>query len=66
MVVTPEYQRLVDLLRADEVDVAVDAAGGDDHAFAGDDSVPGPMTMVDAGLDVRGCRPCRWRRCGRP
>ena len=31
------HQRLVDLLRADEVDVRVDAAGGDDHAFAGDD-----------------------------
>ena len=37
MVVTPRHQRLLDLLRADEVDVAVDAAGGDDHAFAGDD-----------------------------
>jgi hypothetical protein len=35
MVVMP--LRLLDLLRADEVDVAVDAAGGDDHAFAGDD-----------------------------
>jgi hypothetical protein len=31
------HQRLFDLLRADEVDVAVDAAGGDDHAFAGND-----------------------------
>ena len=29
-------QRLVDLLRADEVDVRVDAAGGQDQAFAGD------------------------------
>jgi hypothetical protein len=36
MVVTP-LQGLVDLLRADEVDVAVDAAGGDDHALAGND-----------------------------
>jgi hypothetical protein len=36
MVVTPLISFL-DLLRADEVDVAVDAAGGDDHAFAGDD-----------------------------
>jgi hypothetical protein len=30
-------QRFFDLLRADEVDVAVDATGGDDHAFAGND-----------------------------
>ena len=30
------HQRFLDLLRADEVDVAVDAAGGDDHAFARD------------------------------
>ena len=33
MVVTPRRQRLLDLLRADEVDVAVDAAGGDDHCL---------------------------------
>jgi len=32
MVVTP----LIDLLRANEMDVTVDAAGGDDHAFPGD------------------------------
>ena len=32
MVVTPESSALLDLLRADEVDVAVDAAGGD-HAL---------------------------------
>jgi len=37
MVVTPLHQRFFDLLRADEVDVAVDAACGDDHAFASDD-----------------------------
>ena len=30
------HQRFVDLLRADEVDVRVDAAGGDDLSFAGD------------------------------
>src|SRR5688572_20036168 len=29
-------KRLVDLLEADEVDVTVDAASGDDHALAGD------------------------------
>jgi len=33
MVVTPLHQRFFDLLRADEVDVAVDAAGGDDHCL---------------------------------
>ena len=36
IMVMPEYQRLLDLLRADEVDVAVDAAGGEDLALAGD------------------------------
>ena len=46
------HQRLVDLLRADEVDVRVDAAGGDDHAFAGDDLGAGADDDVDAGLDV--------------
>ena len=45
-------QRLVDLLRADEVDVAVDAAGGEDHALAGDDLGAGADDDVDAGLDV--------------
>jgi hypothetical protein len=47
------HQRLVDLLRADEVDVAVDAAGGDDHAFAGDDLGAGADDDGHAGLDVR-------------
>ena len=37
IVVMPRVERLVDLLRTDEMDVRVDAAGGDDHAFAGDD-----------------------------
>ena len=37
MVVMPDMQRVVDLLRADEVDVGVDAAGGQDLALAGDD-----------------------------
>ncbi len=36
-VVTPLASASSHLLRADEVDVAVDAAGGDDHAFGGDD-----------------------------
>ena len=35
-VVTPRRERLVDLLRADEVDVRVDAAGRDDQPLAGD------------------------------
>ena len=66
MVVTPRHQRFFDLLRADEVDVRVDAAGGDDHAFAGDDFGAGADDDVDRRLDVRDCRPCRCRRCGRP
>ena len=45
-------QRLLDLLRADEVDVAVDATGGDDHAFAGDDLGAGADDDVDARLHV--------------
>src|SRR2546429_6763477 len=46
------HQRLVDLLRADEVDVRVDAAGGHDHALAGNDFGPGADGDVDPGLDV--------------
>ena len=46
------HQRLLDLLRADEVDVAVDAAGGDDQAFAGDDLGARADDDVDAGLGV--------------
>ena len=45
-------QRLVDDLRADEVDVGVDAAGGDDLALAGDGLGAGADDDVDAGLDV--------------
>ena len=54
IVVTPRHQRLVDLLRADEVDVRVDAAGGDDHALAGDDlgGRRRSRSVDDAGLDV--------------
>ena len=47
------HQRFVDLLRADVVDVRVDAARGDDHAFAGDDLGAGADHDVDAGLHVR-------------
>src|SRR5690606_30835939 len=45
-------QGLVDLLRADEVDVAVDAAGGDDHTFAGDDLGARADDDLHAGLGV--------------
>src|SRR5262245_26355307 len=47
------HERLLDLLRTDEMDVAVDAAGGDDHALAGDHLGAGADGNRDAGLDVR-------------
>ena len=46
------HQRLFDLLRADEVDVGVEAAGGDDLAFAGDRLGARPDDDGHAGLDV--------------
>ena len=46
-------QRLLDLLRADEVDVRVDAAGGEDLALPGDDLGARADDDVDAGLHVR-------------
>ncbi len=45
-------QRLVDLLRADEVDVGVDAAGRHYHAFASDHFGRGADRDGHAGLDV--------------
>ena len=45
-------KRVVDLLRADEMDMRVDAAGRDDLAFAGDDLGAGADGDVDAGLNV--------------
>ena len=45
-------ERLLDQLRADEVDVRVDAAGGDDAALSGDRFGPWPDHDVDAGLDI--------------
>ncbi len=45
-------ERLVDLLRGDEMDVAVDAARGDDLAFAGDRLGARADHDVDLGLDV--------------
>ena len=47
------HQRFVDLLRADEMDVGVKTAGGEDLAFAGDHLGAGPDDDGDAGLDVR-------------
>ena len=47
------HQRLLDLLRADEVNVRIDATGGEDHAFAGDDLGAGADGNRDAGLHVR-------------
>ncbi len=40
-------------LRADPVDVRIDAAGGDDASFTGDGLGAGADHDVDAGLDVR-------------
>jgi hypothetical protein len=45
-------QCLVDLLRADEVDVAVDAACGDDQALGGNDLGAGADDDVDARHDI--------------
>ena len=45
-------QRRLDLLRADEVDVRIDAAGGEDHSFAGDDLGARADDDVDARLHV--------------
>ncbi len=53
MVVTPRHQRFLDLLRADEVDMRVEAAGGEDLALAGDDLGAGADDDGDAGLGVR-------------
>ena len=46
------HQRVLHLLRADEMDVAVEAAGGEDLAFAGDDLGAGADDDGDARLDV--------------
>ena len=56
-----------ELLRADEVDVGVDAAGRGDQPLGGDDLGPraDDQLRVDARLDRAGCPPCRCRRSGR-
>src|SRR5208282_92676 len=46
------HQRLVDLLRADEMNMRVDAAGGDNHALAGDDLGARADDDVHPRLDV--------------
>ena len=46
-------QRVLDLLRADVVDVRVEAAGGQDPALRRDDLGAGADDDVDAGLGVR-------------
>ena len=48
----PGIERLLDLLRADEVDVGIEAAGGQDLALAGDRLGAGADDDVDAGLGV--------------
>ena len=50
--VTPRHQRFLDLLRADEMDVGVEAAGGEDLALAGDHLGARPDDDRHAGLDV--------------
>src|ERR1035437_970366 len=47
------HQGFVDLLRADEMDVAVDAAGGNDHPFTGNRFGARANNDVDPRLDVR-------------
>ena len=46
------HQRFFDLLRADEVDVGIEAAGGEDLALAGDHFGAGADHDGDTGLDV--------------
>src|SRR5262249_31397234 len=47
------HQGSLDLLRADEVDVRVEAAGREDLAFARDDFGPGSDQDGDVRLDIR-------------
>ena len=48
----PRHQRVVDLLGADEVDVGVEGAGGEDAPLARDRLGAGADDDVDAGLGV--------------
>ena len=65
IVVMPRHQRFLDLLRRDEVDVGVHAAGGEDLALAGDDLGRGADDDGDARLGVRIAGLADARRCGR-
>ena len=47
------HERLLDLLRADEMDMGVDTAGGDEHPFAGNDFGAGADNNRNPGLDIR-------------
>ncbi len=47
------HQRLINLLRADKVNVRVDTASGEDHALARDDFGTRADDDIDTGLDVR-------------
>ncbi len=60
-------QRVLDLLRADEMDVRVDAARGDDAAFARDDfgRRADGHARRDAVLNAADCPRGRCRRCAR-
>ena len=60
------HQRLVDLLRADEMDMRVHAAGGQDLALAGDRFGGGADDDGDAGLGIGIAGLADRRRCGRP
>ncbi len=46
------HQRLVDELRADEMNVGIEAAGGENFSFAGDDLGAGADDDGDARLNV--------------
>ena len=46
------HQRFLDLLRADEMDVRIETAGGEDFAFAGDHLGARPDDDGDARLDI--------------
>jgi len=52
MVVTPDIQRVFDLLRADAVDVCVDAAGGEDLPLTGDHLGAGADEDIDPRLNI--------------
>ena len=48
----PGHQRFLDQLRADEVDVGIDTASGEDMAFTGNGFGAGTDDDVDSGLGV--------------